>query len=72
MHLLGEQRNKGPNFEGNMGRGTKTREQYLGTGKIRKHIFDNGKRGEQPNSFQGNKGTGTIPAPPASMGGPHH
>ena len=47
----GEQRS---NFEGN--RRTKT---ILGTGNIRKQIFDFKGTGEQANLFQGNKGTGT-------------
>ena len=52
--ISGEQR---PNFE-------RTGEQrhYLGTGNIRKQIFD---FGEQANLFQGNKGKVTPP------GGPH-
>ena len=57
----GEQR---PNFEGN-----REQRQYLGTGNIRKQIFDFGGTGEQANLFQGNKGTGTPPPP---LGGPQN
>ena len=49
-----------PNFEGNRG----TKKKYLGTGNIRKQIFDFLGTGEQANLFQGNKGTGTP------LGGP--
>ena len=54
--IPGEQR---PNFEGNRG----TNKKYLGTGNIRKQIFDFLGTGEQANLFQGNKGTGTPPPP---------
>ena len=50
-------REQRPNFEGNSG----TKKKYLGTGNIRKQIFDFLGAGEQANLFQGNKGTGTPP-----------
>ena len=51
--ISGEQR---PNFEGNRG----TKKKYLGTGNIRKQIFDFLGTGEQANLFQGNR----YPPPP--------
>ena len=57
--ISGEQGNKGKIL-----RGTGEQRQYLGTGNIRKQIFDFWGTGEQANLFQGSKGTGTP------LGGP--
>ena len=54
--ISGEQGNKGQIL-----RGTGEQRQYLGTGNIRKQIFDFWGTGGQANLFQGNKGTGTPP-----------
>ena len=54
--------------QGNKGqilRGTVEQRQYLGTGNMRKQIFDFWGTGEQANLFQVNKGTGTP------LGWPH-
>ena len=57
--ISGEQGDKGQIL-----RGTGEQRQYLGTGNIRKQIFDFWGTGEQASLFQGNKGTGTP------LGGP--
>ena len=56
VFISGEQGNKGQILMG-----TGEQRQYLGTGNIRKQIFDFLGTGEQANLFQGNKGTGTAP-----------
>ena len=56
--ISGKQGNKGQIL-----RETGEQRQYLGTGNIRKHIFDFWGTWEQANLFQGNKGTNTPPPP---------
>ena len=60
---------KGHLFQGNKGqilRGTEEQKKYLGTGNIRKQIFDFWEQGNKPIYFRGT--TEQVPAPPLPPG----